>query len=210
MFNNRITDEDEIHTIRTNDLLAQTWTSLPCIVESFNPVEMTVSCIPAIQGILYKESGSVTDVTMPMLVDVPVQFPSGGGCIITFPIKKGDECIVVFSARCIDNWWATGKISPQFTQRMQDLSDGMAIVGINSIPRVIPNISLNSVQIRTREGTSFMELTEDGNVNINCTKLTVNGNIETTGTIKNNNKNIGSTHTHSGVQNGAGTTGVVS
>ena len=210
MYNTQIDDEDENTTIKINDILAQTWTSIPCIVQSFNPVEQTITCQPAIQAIKYGADGKGVDVNLPLLVDVPVQYPRGGGVVITFPIKKGDECIVVFAARCIDSWWAYGKVQPQFTQRMQDLSDGMAIVGISSIPNVVGNISLNSVQIRTLAGTSFIELTEAGAVNITCSKLTVTGNIEATGTIKSNGKVIDNSHTHTGVQTGTGTSGVVS
>lgn len=209
MYNNRVTDEEENQTIRINDSLGNTWTSLPCIVESYNPVEQTISCQPAIKAIKYNGDGNALDLQLPLLIDVPVQFPSGGNIVMTFPIKKGDECIVVFSARCIDNWWAYGKVSPQFTQRMHDLSDGMAIVGISSIPRVIPNISINSVQLRTRDGNSFIELTEAGDITLKCTNLNVIGNTVFTGTVVANGHSIDETHLHKNVQSGSSNTGVV-
>jgi hypothetical protein len=35
-------------------------------------------------------------VRYPILNDLPVVFPRGGGVTLTFPIKEGDECLIVF------------------------------------------------------------------------------------------------------------------
>ena len=31
-------------------------------------------------------------------------FPGGGGFALTFPVAAGDECLVVFASRCIDDY----------------------------------------------------------------------------------------------------------
>lgn len=51
---------------------------------------------------------------------------------MTFPIKKDDECLVIFSDLSIDNWWESGNVQNPVEQRRHDLSDGMAIFGLKN------------------------------------------------------------------------------
>ena len=54
-------------------------------------------------SIKYKvEDGRVLDA--PVIVNVPVYFPTGGNSSITYPIKPGDDCCIVFAERSIDDW----------------------------------------------------------------------------------------------------------
>ena len=104
------------------------WTALPCFVESVDLEEQTVTAQPAIQGLLRDPfTGENSLINLPLLEKVPICFPRAGGFALTFPIKQGDECLVIFSSRCIDGWWVSGEISPRLDNRMHDLSDGMAI-----------------------------------------------------------------------------------
>ncbi|MDR8345712.1 hypothetical protein FPK41_22485, partial [Acinetobacter baumannii] len=83
---------------------------------------------PAIKGAEKDESGAEVSVNLPLLVDVPVVFPRGGGCTLTFPVKPGDECLVIFADRCIDFWWQSGGIQEPVDERMHDFSDAFCIV----------------------------------------------------------------------------------
>jgi hypothetical protein len=133
-------------------------TAVPGIIQSFNADDMTCTVQPAINGQVRDETGALTGVDLPMLVDCPVQFPAGGGCTLTFPVKKGDECLVVFSSRCIDSWWQSGGVQSQADLRMHDMSDGFALLGVRSQPRVIGNISSTAAQLRTDDGAAFVEV----------------------------------------------------
>ena len=55
-------------------------------------------------------SGGQQHMPLPLLLDCPVYFPSGGNCTLTFPVQPGDECLVVFASRCIDAWWQSGGV----------------------------------------------------------------------------------------------------
>ena len=79
-------------------------TALPAKVVTFDPEKQTVTL--AVQIKMQLANGSGEDI--PPLVDVPVSFPRGGGFAVTFPLKAGDECIAIFSERCIDGWWHSG------------------------------------------------------------------------------------------------------
>jgi hypothetical protein len=123
---------------------------------------------------------------MPLLVDVPIMYQGGGGYSITLPITAGDECLIIFADRCIDAWWQSGGVQAPMENRMHDLSDGFALVGVRSQPKVVPNISASNVQIRSDDGTVFVEIDKTGKVNITApTSVTVTTPISTfTGNVK--------------------------
>lgn len=128
------------------------WTALPGIIQSFNPEARTCVVQPAIKMQEMAPDGSTRWVQLPLLLDCPVQFPGGGGCVLTFPLKEGDECLVVFASRCIDAWWQNGGIQAQAELRMHDLSDGYCVPGISSKPRVQEDISTTVASLRSDDG----------------------------------------------------------
>lgn len=140
------------------DAMAGMWTAMPAIVQSFNADAVTVSAQPAIQGVTTDEAGNQTAVNLPLLVDVPVYFPRGGGCTLTFPVKSGDECLIVFASRCIDTWWQSGGVQPPMFSRTHSLADGFAFVGVQSQANKISNISTSAVQLRSDDGQAYAEI----------------------------------------------------
>jgi hypothetical protein len=192
------------------------WTALPCIVTKVNLSAMTLEAQPAIQGVTYDQNNNPTYVNLPILGDVPIVFPSAGGFTLTLPIAVGNEVLVVFASRCIDAWWQQGGVQLPIEMRMHDLSDGFAIPGPKSQPKVIGGISSTGAQLRNDAGTTYIELSADGSIKlVSPTGLTMTGNLSVTGTILATGEITGgpdaiplSTHTHGGVTVGGGTTGV--
>ena len=82
--------------------------------------------------------------TYPLLIQCPVVILQGGGSYLTFPIKKGDTCLVLFNDREITTWLTTGQITYPQNQRTHDLSDGIALVGIRSIVSGVPIANYNT------------------------------------------------------------------
>jgi phage baseplate assembly protein gpV len=212
-------------------LQSRIWTSMPGIVESYDAEKMTCVVRPSIQGLFRQKDETWQPVTMPLCPDVPVQFGSGGGYAVTFPIEKGDEGILVFSARCIDAWWQNGGVQPQAERRMHDLSDAFFIPGIFSQPKKLDNVSTSKLEMRTRDGTQYVSIDKTaGIVEVKATasivldapsvvikegaltagaghNLTAGGvwhadDFVTTGGVS------AATHKHGGVQPGGGQTGV--
>jgi len=137
------------------------WTALPGIIQSFSgggDFPLTCAVQPAIKVLVRQQDGSIVSTQLPMLVDCPVQFPSGGNCTLTFPVAPGDECLVVFANRCIDAWWQSGGIQEQVEVRMHDLSDGFVLLGFRSKPRALPNVSTTATQLRSESGTTYVEM----------------------------------------------------
>lgn len=72
------------------------------------------------------------NVPYPVLVDCPFIILGGGGGALTFPIAKGDECLILFNDRDIDNWFAGATSGPVASNRLHSFSDGIALVGLNT------------------------------------------------------------------------------
>ncbi|MDI6537158.1 Gp138 family membrane-puncturing spike protein [Pantoea ananatis] len=210
--NSQVGSSEHMSSQLYNTIFSMLRVSLPGIVQSFDPATCTCMVQPAIAGQGVDAKGQIRSAPLPLLTDVPVIFPRGGGCTITFPVKAGDECLVIFSDRCIDFWWQNGGVQEPVDQRQHDLSDAFAIVGPQSQAQKISGISTTSVQVRTDDGSSFIELMQGGNVNITTPLLTVNGNVQVNGTVTSTGdqvaKGISQTgHVHSGVQSGSSQTG---
>lgn len=145
---------------------ADIWTALPGIAQSFSAAEMTVSVQPAIKAQQRGPDGEWNYKQLPVLIHCPVLFPGGGGFVSTFPIAAGDEGLVVFASRCIDNWWVQGDVQTQADLRMHDLSDGFFLPICFSQPNVPTSVSTDTAQLRTVDGEAYIELTADHKVNI--------------------------------------------
>ena len=208
---------------------SEIWTAFPAIVTGFNAAQRTVTLQPALQALVQAPDGSKAWVTLPLLVDCPVFFPGGGGVVLTFPLKSGDECLAIIACRCIDAWWQSGcplsagglpTAQVQAELRMHDLSDGFCFAGVASLPKVQPGISVTTAQLRNDAGTTYVEVDPAGNVNvlapvaITLTAPIINsvgvwnhaGTLTATGDVIASGKSL-KNHVHGGVVPGGGTTG---
>lgn len=205
----RLNDLSTAMAMQTRGNQAQIWTTLPGIIQSFDAAKMTCAVQPAIQGVLSDpKTGTAKNANLPLLVDCPVCFPGFGGVTMTFPIAQGDECLVHFASRCIDAWWQNGGVQPPMVYRMHDLSDGFVTPGGRSQPRVLPEISSSGAQLRTDDGSAYVEVTKTGGI-VNIVApggVNITGNVVVTGEVTANGKHL-STHVHSGVQSGSSNTG---
>ena len=142
----------------------------------------------------------------PLLIQVPVHFPQGGGYSLTFPVTKGDNCLVMFAERGCSHWvqrgamkigvFATGVPKPDF-HRMFDVNDSFALVGFNPVPQAIPNFQAASVELRSADRSQRITFIPGGLVEVRTPTIvdvvasTVNikgnvnidGNVTVTGTI---------------------------
>lgn len=164
--NELLNDPEEALRLALDGRQSSIYTSMPGIVISVNLAKMTCEVQIAIQGIIQNEDGTEKNVPLPPLLDVPIVFPSCGNFIITMPLAAGDEVLVCFASRCIDSWWQNGGVGVPLEARMHDLSDGFAIPGPRSSPNVVSGISSTGLQIRNKDGTTFIEIASDGKIKL--------------------------------------------
>lgn len=153
--------QEEVWKRLLDNAVAELHVCNPGIVQSFNVIKQTVTVILAIKEKILQNDYTVVDVAFPLLVDVPISVPRAGGFSLTLPVKAGDECLVIFSDLGIDWWYQNGgtQVKTQDLRR-HDLSDGFAIMGVWSQPRVIANYNTDSAQLRNDEGTAYVEVTD--------------------------------------------------
>lgn len=181
--NYEIATQESVAEAQINRALMRLHTSIPAKVVSFNPQNQTVTIAPLIKQVM--NDGSLVDI--PPLMDVPVQYPKGGGFIFTFPLVAGDEGIALFSERCIDAWWQTGSASAPMDYRTHDLSDAMFIAGITSVPKAISSFFTNGLSMQNLDGSTHIRLT-NGTIYITGDIVhqgnnTQTGNYDITGNI---------------------------
>lgn len=204
---------------------AELWTALPGVVKAYRRVAsdgIVVDVQPAIQASIRQPNGELRWINMPLLLDCPVYFPSGGGFTLTFPIAVDDECLVVFSSRCIDAWHESGGHANQQAElRMHDLSDGFAFVGFRSRPRTLsPAAHPTSVELRSDDGETKIAIRQDTKVSVvspaeiilTAPLVTIAGDLHVTGEITTPNEVTAdgialTSHRHTGVDTGSGTSG---
>ena len=176
-----------------------------------------------------------TEYDFPILQDVPVQFPQGGGYSLTFPVSPGDNCLLDFCDKGISHWLYNaadkiGKYSSGIPKseyfRSYNINDAVAMVGYNPIPQAIPNFNAAAPELRntarsqrvTLLPSGVMEVVTPTTLHITAPEsvmdgnMTINGNLHVTGTILCDTQvTVGTvnltSHTHSGVQTGLGSTG---
>lgn len=173
-YRERLYDAEEDLRVSMEGRIQRVWTSLPGIVTKVNLAQQTVEVQPAIQATQSFPNGTSKHVTMPLVPDVPIMFPSGGGYTLTFPVKVGDHCLLHFASRNIDGWWDSGKVSPPMDRRMHDLSDAFATIGPRHRQGVPANISSSTTTLRSDDGTLVIEMDHtNGAINM-TTPTTVN------------------------------------
>ncbi|WP_420371143.1 Gp138 family membrane-puncturing spike protein [Klebsiella pneumoniae] len=192
--NSQVAGEQETLNQLKKQVSSMLRVALPGTVESFDAETVTATIQLGILGLSDGESKALS-----VLNDVPVMFPRGGGCSLTFPVNKGDECLVIFADRCIDFWWQSGGIQEPVDERMHDLSDAFCIVGPQSQAKKIGGISTTAAQLRTDDGSAFIEVaaghdvtvktsgkltaSADGGTEITSPEIILNGNVTINGNL---------------------------
>lgn len=157
------------------------------IIQSFDASDQTATIQLALkQVIAVKPDGTKVLQEHPLLLKCPVMFLFGGGSYLTLPIEPGDNCIVLFNDREIDNWFANGGVQTPLTPRVHDIGDGMALVGIKNMQTAIANYLTNGVRI-FRNAQTKIDITDDlinsiGALFLHQGNFEIHGNLRIKGT----------------------------
>lgn len=166
---------------------------IPGVIQQYDPKTNTASIQPAIREEIVNEDNTVQYMNLPILVNVPVIFPSCSIGSIKMLLKQGDECLVLFSDLSIDNFWKYANVQNPIEVRRHDLSDGIAIPCVLSQPNTKP---FNGTGIEITSGDSKISITKD-----EITFKNGYGNVTLTQIIKIMN------HTHTAPAMGGKTSG---
>ena len=200
-------------------LLKNIHTAMPGKVVSFDKTNQTISVQPVLKR-LYADSDDSEN--LPIIEDVPVSFPGSGDFWLTFDIKKDSYVLLIFSERSIAKWLVKGGIVDPEQNRTFDLSDAIAIAGINPFPDFIPNgFPTDGFSLTNRTGTTYFEII-DGKIVLNSLLVELAESGATDFAVAytdlktafdqlkqdlNTLINLYNFHVHSGVTTGPGSTG---
>jgi hypothetical protein len=139
---------DEIVNDVISSRIAGIHTSLPGRIESFD------GSLASVKPLIKKVFTDDEELSLPVIPGVPVIFPSTADFQFTFPLAKGDDCLLIFAERDLANWIAKGTDSAPADTKKYDLSDAIAIPGLYS-PAVDPKTYDDTNIIISFKGATF-------------------------------------------------------
>jgi hypothetical protein len=110
-------------------------TSLPCAVVSYNAATQRAQLQPLVTRPVPTDDNPVLAFmyeVLPVLHEVPVYFPRGGGCKIIWPLAPGDTVLFVATEADIAGWMATGQLANPDQIERHGLHGGVAFAGIGA------------------------------------------------------------------------------
>jgi hypothetical protein len=143
--------------IRLGDL----HTCLPGRIESYDASKQEADVKPLIKRLLATAEGEELLEELPIIPDVPVQMPRGGGFFASFPLQQGDHVLLIFSERSIDNFQAGDGIdSDPDDFRMHSLADAVAIPGWYPERKALPETHAENL-VLGKEGGAVIHIKPD-------------------------------------------------
>lgn len=209
-------------------------TSMPGVITAVGDYKgvRVVSVRPVIQQIDTLEDEQTLKAIDP-IPNTPVCVPhvEDLGLSITVPLRVGNEGMIHFAERSLDNWIEKGGVQPPaepIQPRSHDFSDAIFVPGITSVANPIKTWSDTTVEIRNIDATVAVSVSVDevalraGGAVVSLPgdgKVHITGDIVHTGKLISSDKVIGiagvetgtglslDNHVHGGVETGGGTSG---
>lgn len=131
-------------------------TAFPGRIEKYDPEKNLANVQPIMK--YKKPNGKLLD--YPLLTGVPVWFPQtlGQKATIVYPVKEGDECLVIVSERPID-LWLLGKETR--TDLMFDLTEAICIPGLFAAPNPLIKKAVDDEAIICQLEDTYIEIKKD-------------------------------------------------
>jgi hypothetical protein len=159
------------------------WTAFPAKIVAYDSETQTADVEPQVRRIVPDEdSADVETEDLPIVVNVPIQFPRGGedSIAITWPLQAGDYVWVHVCTNAIGNWRRTGELSDPGDVRTHGLGSCFAVPGAAPNSRVLPQATINALileapEIRAgKDASDYAALASKCNSNFDAIKTMFN------------------------------------
>lgn len=129
-------------------------TALPGRVVSYDAAKQVADVLPVVKDARPDSNGDTQHFDIPVIPNVPVQWPRGGPFALHLPLAKGDHVILLFQESAIGQWRESGSVEEPGDLARFDISYPIAIPGIapNAIPITDPG-SENEAVLSVGDGT---------------------------------------------------------
>ena len=150
-------------------------TCMPGIIEAYDSEKRLAKVIPQIK----KKYLDGSELIFPPIDNVPVMFFGAGSSGVRLPEEEyiGQTCLLVFCERSIDFWKSKGELSLPGNNRKFSISDGVAIVGLNSFN----NVDEGGDDLQVFAHGNDLSIKKNGDIEINggnTITIKQNGDIE--------------------------------
>jgi|TARA_Y100000310_G_C20703455_1_gene832283 hypothetical protein len=148
-------------------LAEQLHTCMPGIITEYDGKQRRATVQPQIK----KAYLDGEDLEYKPITDIPVVSFNAGNAGIRLPEDqhKNQTCLLVFSERALDNWLLKDGVQPPNDPRKFDITDGIAIVGLNNFV----NEDEGGNDMSMYYNGSSIKILENGDVDINDGNLVV-------------------------------------
>lgn len=143
--------------------------ALPGSIEDYDAATQKASVKPLIKVPL----ADGTSQSLPVIPDVPVVWPRGGGALLSFPLERGDGVLLVFSERSLDEWLSQGgEVAPE-DPRTHHLTDAIALPGLSPFSDASQAdardvvLRFNETEVRLAKAGDFSVQTPGGFLRVN-------------------------------------------
>jgi len=146
--------------------LSSVHTALPGRVETYDADKQEADIKPLVRRLITDSDGNDIVESIPVIPDVPIVFPRGGGYHLTFPIKSGDHVLLVFNESSIDNFMggSGAEVSPDNFNRF-DLSDPVAYAGFYPEAKSLSDSDPDDMTLGKDDGV-VIHIKDDGTINL--------------------------------------------
>lgn len=137
---------------------------LPARVEVYDAAKQKATIKPLLNK-RYRQEHSDTE--LPVITDVPVQWPSaaGGSSYLHLPLAKGDLGVAIFCERSIDAWLhGKGQMVAPNDPRHHHLSDAVFVPGVRPFGAALADAGAQNAVLQN--GQMRIELAPDGKISI--------------------------------------------
>lgn len=175
-------------------------TAVPAVITAFDAGKGLATVQPKAK--FKKPNGDTID--YPSIGGVPVVFPQSQNVTIAFPIKAGDNCLLVFGEKALD-YWLYGKETD--TELNFDLSNAIAIPSLATSGNAAMQTACAEDAAVVQAGDTILKVKGDavyikGDVKIEG-DVEVTGKITATADVLANSRVSLATHTHTGDSGGS-------
>ena len=146
-------------------------TSVPGVIQAYDPMTKRAEVQIALKTLIgTPEEHEAHD--RPVILDVPILHPSGGGYVIHLPLAAGDAVMLLFAERGIEKFKTTFEISEPTMEAFFMERDAVAIPGFGAM-EITP--AGDGLTIQTEDGAQFIHITAEGDMTVTSTQsLTIN------------------------------------
>lgn len=131
-----------------SEIFGSLYVSEPGQIVTINTALWTAQVQPAFKRV--QEDGTV--VNRPILPDVPIWIPGGGGAWLQFPIAPGDNGLLVYMDRDMGTWFIQGGQAPPPTYRKHDVSDAVFFPALKPLSTTAPAIPSDRARLISAGG----------------------------------------------------------